>query len=84
MKSFEQFVVEGRYDGSDYRDGFGNRIGGASDEGEADPTPTSALYSVLDGKRVIKKDLPLKRAVAYANAVRKSKPKADIKVQLQY
>lgn len=74
----------GRYDGPDYRDGFGNRMGGASDEGETDEPIDfrKATYSVYIDKRLVKGGLPGNRATAYAAAIRKNKPTANVWVKM--
>lgn len=72
----------GRY--NDY-DGFGNRLGGASDEGEEDSSPVDyrkATYSVYIDKRMVKGGLPGNRATAYAAAIKKSKPTANVRIQM--
>jgi hypothetical protein len=75
----------GSYSDQKYYDGFGNRMGGASDEGEEDPKPIdfrTATYSVYIGKKAVKSGLPGNRATAYAAAIRKSKPTAEVSIRM--
>jgi len=79
-EAFSEYLLkqEGKYDDPKYYDGFGNRMGGASDEGEDEYTPPKwqrfSKFVVYIGKKRVKDFPSAVRANGYANAIRKKQP----------